>query len=328
MTKIGVLIPTTWQDELFSAASRRQLDSLAHVVWNDKERQLTEEEACAMLQDCEVAVGTWYTVMPGAAMLDRCPALKLWEHAGGSVKGFFTEQLRGRDIMIASCSPAIANTVAEYVLGALIIGLRRALPNAQRNRSERTERPANLLYLAKATVGVVGASQVGRKVIEFLRPYQSNLLVYDPYLSAADAAALGAAKVESLQELCAASDAVTVHTPKTDATYRLLKAAEFQAMKDDALFINTSRGECVDEEALIGELQKGRLLAFLDVSDPEPALPDNPLRTLPNVVYTSHLAGGGPNIHIGNQVVADIEAYLQGGRPRMVVDWDMLARMA
>lgn len=327
MPKVGVLIPTNAQMELFSEDSRKKLESIAKVVWNDKDRQLTEDEAGALLHDCEVAVGSWRTAIPTKAVLDRCPSLKLWEHAAGSVKHFFTEDLRGRDILIASCAPAIAKTVAEMVLGELIIGLRRILPNAIQNRTEQGAKPANKMYLAKATVGVIGASQVGRQVIGLLRPFQTKILVYDPYITKEAAAELGAVKVESLQELCAASDAVTLHTPKTEETYHLLKAAEFQAMKDDAVFINTSRGDCIDEDALIRELQKGRLFAFLDVSNPEPALLDNPIRTLPNVVYTSHLAGG-PSFHIGNQVVDDIAAYLSGGRPRMVVNWDIVDRLA
>jgi phosphoglycerate dehydrogenase-like enzyme len=107
----------------------------------------------------------------------------------------------------------------------------------------------------------------------------------------------------------------------------MVGAEHFQAMKDDCVFINTSRGDCIDEEALIVELQKGRLFAFLDVSDPEPAALDNPIRNLPNVIYTSHIAGS-TSYHIGDQAVSDIEAFANGNKPLMPVSWDMLARMA
>ena len=107
----------------------------------------------------------------------------------------------------------------------------------------------------------------------------------------------------------------------------MMGTKEFKVMKDDAVFINVSRGACVDELALIEELKKGRLFAFLDVSDPEPAELDNPIRALPNVIYTSHLAGG-PSIHIGNQVISDIQAYLHGQKLEMQVTWDMLDTMA
>jgi len=98
-------------------------------------------------------------------------------------------------------------------------------------------------------------------------------------------------------------------------------------MPDDCVFVNTARGMCIDEQALIAELEKGRLLAFLDVSTPEPAADDSPLRKLPNVVYTSHTAGG-PGENIGRQAVDDVAAFLRGEQPTCVVTEDMLDRLA
>jgi phosphoglycerate dehydrogenase-like enzyme len=120
---------------------------------------------------------------------------------------------------------------------------------------------------------------------------------------------------------------VTLHTPPLPSTENLLRGEHFQAMVDDAIFINTSRGICLDEDALVAELAKGRLFAFLDVSAPEPAVVDSPLRTLPNVVYTSHLAGGKDG-KIGRQAVDDIDAFFAGGQPLRAVTADRLDRLA
>ncbi|MDF2663069.1 MAG: 3-phosphoglycerate dehydrogenase [Paenibacillus sp.] len=327
MVKIGILIPSKASAELFSADSRARLQNIAEVVWNNTDKQLNEEEAGEFLQTCHIAVGSWGTANPTKAILEKCTQLQLWEHAAGTVKHFFTDDLRGRDLLIASCAPAIARTVAEMVLGEIIVGLRRIIPNSQQNRTERGAKPINKLYAARATVGVIGASWVGREVMKLLRPFRTRVLLYDPYMSREAAAELGADKVDSLTEMCAACDAITLHTPRTKETFRMVKAEHFQAMKDDCVFINTSRGDCIDESALIRELQQGRLFAFLDVSDPEPAHLDNPIRSLPNVVYSSHLAGGA-SYHIGDQVAADLEAHVTGKRPLMVVDWNMLERMA
>jgi phosphoglycerate dehydrogenase-like enzyme len=104
-------------------------------------------------------------------------------------------------------------------------------------------------------------------------------------------------------------------------------AREFQAMGDDGVFVNTSRGACVDEEALIAELEKGRLLALLDVTLPEPAAADSTLRRLPNVHLFSHI-GGPPDFRLGRHAVDNIEVYINGGRPDWVVTSDMLDLMA
>ena len=98
---------------------------------------------------------------------------------------------------------------------------------------------------------------------------------------------------------------------------------QFRAMPDHAVFINTARGACVDEAALISELEKGRLYAYLDVTDPEPAADDSPLRTLPNVVLTSHI-GGLPTTNMGNQAVDDIAAFLRGDQPMAVITGTLL----
>ncbi len=327
MVKVGILIPKEAQNAIFSPESKKVLENIVNVVWNEKNEQLTEEEACSLLKGCEIAVSSWRTAKPTKLVLDSCPTIKLWEHAAGTVKGFFTDDIKGRDLIIASCAPAIGKTVAEMALGELIIGLRRIIPNSQQNETISGAKPDNKLYLSVSTIGVIGASRVGRYLLKLLQPFNVRILLYDPYITKEQARELGAIKVDTLMELCEQSDAVTMHTPNTKATFHMMGEEQFKAMKDDAVFINTSRGACVDEAALIAELKKGRLFAFLDVSDPEPADLNSPIRTLPNIIYTSHLAGG-PSIHIGNQVVSDIQAYLKGQKLEMQVNWDMLETMA
>jgi phosphoglycerate dehydrogenase-like enzyme len=328
MVRAGILIPKSAQNAMFTDQMKKELESIVHVSWNEKDVHLTEDEACDLLKDCEIAVGSWGTSGPTKKILDSCLSLKLWEHAAGTVKHFFTDDIKDKDIIIASCAPAIAKAVAEFTLGELIVGLRRIIQNYRLNRVERKPKLENRLILNESIIGIVGLSRVGRAVLELLRPLKPRILVYDPYVSKEEVEKLGAAKVDSLLELCAQSDAVTLHTPNTKETQKLMGQKEFKAMKDDAVFINTSRGACVDEVALIEELKKGRLFAFLDVSDPEPAEIDSPLRTLPNVIYTSHIAGGGPSTYIGSQVISDIRAFLNGQSLEMQVTWDMLNRIA
>ena len=325
--KIGVVIHLPLREELFSPEDKARLEALGEVVWTDSPAPLTVEEAIARLADCEVGVGSWGTPRPDPVLLPACPKLRLWEHVAGSVKGMFGPHLEGRDLVIASCAAAIAENVAEVALGELIVGLKRILENAAANRAGRGPKPANSKPLHSSVIGVIGASQVGRRLIRLLKPFAPTILLYDPYVSAAEAAQLGAQKVSDLVELCARSNAVTLHAPALPSTAKMLGAREFGAMRDDTVFINTARGRCVDEAALIAELEKGRLFAFLDVSEPEPAAEDSPLRRRPNVVYTSHIAGQA-DFKMGQQAVDDIAAFLGGGSPRMAVTAEMLERVA
>lgn len=324
--RVGVIVHRPLRDTLFAPEERARLEALAPTVWTEAEKPLTVEEASALLADCTVGVGSWGTPYPSEALLSACPHLRLWEHAAGTVKHMFGPHLTGRSLTIASCKTAIADTVAELVLGEIIIGLRRIVENAAANRLGAARPPVRSRSLYGATVGIVGASEVGRRVLRLLETFPCRCLLYDPYITDTEARALGAEKVEELTALCARSDVVTLHTPALPATEKLMGAAQFQAMPEGSVFINSARGACVDEAALIAELAKGRLFAFLDVSSPEPAVPDSPLRRLPNVVYTSHLAGlASPNI--GQQAVDDIAAFVAGGAPLCVVTADQLDRI-
>ncbi len=331
VAKIGVVVHEPLARALFAPADRARLARLDPAVrWADVTEPLTMAQAVEVLRDADVAVGSWKAPLPDERLLSECPRLRLWVHAAGSVKAMFAPGVRGphgRELIIASCAPAIAEQVAEFTLGLIIVGLKRLIPSAAANRAGPAPKPANALTPGSATVGVIGASHVGRGVMRLLRPLDARLLLFDPYVSDGQARELGATKVNDLVELCASSDLVTLHAPLLPSTRHMLTAAHFRAMRDDAVFINTARGGCVDEAALVEELRKGRLFAFLDVTDPEPAHADSPMRRLPNVVLTSHIAGMAEH-RIGKQAVDDVEAFLTGRQPKLVVTEDMLDRLA
>ena len=117
------------------------------------------------------------------------------------------------------------------------------------------------------TVGVIGASRIGRRVIELLRPFDLEVYLFDPYVDAATAAELGVRLVD-LDTLMRTCDIVTVHAPANSQTNRLVGAEQLALMRDGATLINTARGSLVDTYALIDHLEAGRLYAVLDVTDP------------------------------------------------------------
>jgi phosphoglycerate dehydrogenase-like enzyme len=215
----------------------------------------------------------------------------------------------------------------------MIVGRQRVFPLSQhlRNggwRDSPTWDKWGSRELTRSTVGLVGASNVGRHVISFLAPFETEILVSDPFLDAGEAAQLGVTKVE-LDELLRRSDTVSLHCPSNEATQHILNAEAFALMKDDALLINTARGELIDEEALIAELSKGRFFAFLDVSDPEPSDPNSPLRTLDNVVLTPHTAGCIENCNrMGELAVDELRRFFAGEAAVYQITPDMYARIS
>jgi phosphoglycerate dehydrogenase-like enzyme len=326
-TKVGVIIHGSLAEQLFSQADRLRLASLGEIHWTTSRDPIDSAAAIDLLRHCEIGLGSWKTPRPDAAMMAACPKLKAWIHVGGSPKQIFGPHLDGRQFVVGCCAPAIADAVAEMTVASLLMGLKRVLENSISNRTQRATKPTNSRNLSSCTIGVIAASQVGMRVMKLLRQFGSTVQLFDPYVTQEQADEWGVRLVPDLMDLCRSSDAVTVHAPLLPSTYQMLQAKHFQAMRPSTVFVNTSKGSIVDEKSLIQELQRGRLFAFLDVSDPEPAAIDSPLRTLSNVVYTSHIAGGA-DLRLGKQAVDDIAAYLDGKPMTMQVTRDMLDRIA
>jgi phosphoglycerate dehydrogenase-like enzyme len=167
--------------------------------------------------------------------------------------------------------------------------------------------------LAASRIGVVGAGLIGRLYIAKVRALGAEVAVYDPYLSEADVAALGVELV-SLPELMRTCPTVVVHAPSTPETRHMIGAAELALMPDGGYLVNTARSWVVDQDALLAELERGRLRAALDVYDEEPLPADHPYRRLENVILTPHVAGATAqtNHRQGSYAVEDLRRCFAG----------------
>ena len=171
---------------------------------------------------------------------------------------------------------------------------------------------------------------VGRKVIERLVPFDLKVLVFDPFLSVEDAAKLGVEKV-TLEEAFARGQIVSNHLANVPETKGLLRALHFQALPENAVFLNTGRGATIVESDLVTVLeQRPDLIALLDVTDPEPPLVDSAFYRLPNVFLSSHVAGsiGGEVNRMADTVIEEFLAWQHGKPLRYAVTLEMLATMA
>ncbi|MEV4076510.1 NAD(P)-dependent oxidoreductase [Nonomuraea fuscirosea] len=208
---------------------------------------------------------------------------------------------------------ANAEPVAEYTLASILFANKRVLELAALYRDRRA--PLDVYGLSsgignyRRTIGIIGASRIGRRVIELLRPFDLDVLVADPYLTED----LGVPHV-GLDELFERCDVISVHAPALPETEHLVDAARLARMRDGATLINTARGALVDTGALTAELTSGRLYAVIDVTEPDPLPPDSPLYDLPNVLLTPHIAGslGGELARIADLAVDELVRYAKG----------------
>jgi len=252
------------------------------------------------LDDVDVLVTGWGTPPLSPGHLDRARNLKLIVHSAGSIKRLVPPDFWERNVRIATVNNALAIGVAETTLGMIIAGLKNLFQAREWTRKGGWStmtfgdgRPS-CRETYRSVVGIISASKVGRHLIRLLSNFDVRVLVYDPFLSADDAARLGVESV-SLMQIARDSDVVTVHAPVLPETEGLISAEFLRSMQDNAIFINTARGSIVNEAALLEEVKSGRINAFLDVTSPEPPEQDHPFRHLPNVVLTPHLAGAVTN---------------------------------
>ncbi|MFI6012080.1 hydroxyacid dehydrogenase [Streptomyces sp. NPDC051243] len=264
-----------------------------------------------VLARAEILVTGWGCPRLDAAVLDAAPKLRAVLHSAGSVKGLATPELWRRGIAVSSAAVANAVPVAEYTLAMILLAGKGVFDARDRLRTERAFPGWGLvpgIGNHGRRVGVIGASRIGRKVIELLRPFDLVPTLTDPYVDEAGAAALGVPLLP-LDDLLRTSDVVTVHAPETPETRHLIGPRELSLMPDGAVLINTARGGLLDHDALIAELRTGRLSAILDVTDPEPLPAESPLYDLPNAFITPHLAGSQGNevARLGLAVVAEAE---------------------
>ena len=282
--------------------------------------ECTAEWQLEAIAGAEIAITGWSSQPITDAMLDAAPDLRFICHSAGSIRWLIeAEQLRSRGLRISSARTSLATGVAEFALGMMIASMKAVWQFTAMTRGGQWDVNAVIEAVREpfgATLGIVGASCVGREMVRLCKHLAlDTILLSDPYVSHDEAAQMGCVKVE-LDELMRRSDVVSLHTPAIESCRHIINAENLALLRDGAIFINTARGMCVDEAALIAELERGRLVACLDVTDPEPPEPDSPLYRLPNCILTPHIAGGLKEncLRHGRLVASQIEAFV-GGQP-------------
>ncbi len=318
---------------LFDRAALDRLAALADTDPSLVVRDFADPAVAGVLAEAEVLLTGWGCPRLTAGVLARMPRLRTVVHAAGSVKHHVTDACWERGLTVASAAGANAVPVAEYTVAAILFSGKRVLHAAHVYREKRTW--VNALDVIggggnhRHTVGVVGASRIGRRVVELLRPYDMRILLHDPYVDGERVRALGAEPVP-LDVLAARSDTVTIHAPELPETRHLFDRRRLALLRDGATLINTARGSLVDTAALTGELVSGRLNAVLDVTDPEVLPPDSPLYDLPNVLLTPHIAGslGNELGRMAHAALDELERYVSGLPYADPVHPDQLTRSA
>ena len=229
-------------------------------------------------------------------------------------------------VMVTNTPGVLDDATADFAFTLLMSTARRIVEADSFTRSGRFRGWAIDMILGQdvfgATLGLVGVGRIGRGVAHRAKGFNMRILYYDPQPLPREAEEqLGATRVD-LNRLIAESDFISVHVPLTNETHHLFSTAQFNAMKRNAILVNTSRGPVVDEAALVGALTAKKLAgAGLDVYEREPAVHPG-LISMPNVVLAPHIASATVRTRSEMSAMAarNMATAVRGGRPPNLVN--------
>jgi len=270
---IGKLAPTSWK-----------------LVIPD---QSTEDNLASLARDVEAVLGTSVT----RKVIESAARLKIIQATGAGVDKIDLKAAAEKGIIVCNVR-SYSHAVAEHVF-ALILALAKHVVQHDTEIRKGVWNPNPSLILKDKTIGIVGLGSIGSEVAKRARAFEMRIIANKRRPSSEIRASLGLTFLgseEDLSYILGESDIIVLSVPLTDKTRGLIGKNELNLMKKEALLINVSRGDLVEEKALVWALQAGKISgAGLDVFGREPLATDSTLIALPNVVLTPHVAGGRPN---------------------------------
>ena len=298
-------------------------DAGYQLSWHPRESDRTPDQLAELVADAVAAIADADPF--DASVLQRAPKLRVIARTGVGLDSIDLAAATEAGVAVTTTPNVNNETVADHALALILATVRRIVEQdasvragGWRMHGERGPR-----QLHRATVGIVGYGAIGRAVGRRLHGFGANVIAHDPLLSEADV------PLVSLDELVAASDVVSIHSPLNDETRGMFSAPLIAAMKPGAILVNTGRGPIVDENALADALERGHLRAAgLDVFETEPPLGTRILAA-PNVTVSPHHAGTSDvsNLEMSRVATACVLAILGGGSAPSLVNPEALAHV-
>lgn len=303
--KIYITMPSNAQSDSFlTPKARERLASLGQVEQNPYDRQLTVDEVVEAAKDADVLITSWGSCKYFKEHVEKMPNLKMIAHAGGTVAPVVAQDVYETNVKVISGNDVFAKSVAEGCLCYILAALRRLehYIGVMREGGFRTEIFENRGLFGKK-LGIVGFGAIARHLLNLIRWFDLEILIYSSHLTDEEAAQYGA-RTASLEEIFAECDVISIHASNTAKTRGMITRELMESMKSDALLVNTARGAVIDEPAMFEMLLAGKFYAALDVFAEEPPAPDAPIRQCKNALLMPHM--GGPTMDMRGVVTLEL----------------------
>jgi glyoxylate reductase len=303
-------------------AVEKRMAELFDARFNADDTPLTRDALVAAMADCDVLVPTVTDTIDASIIAVAPPRLKLIASYGAGVNHIDLAAAKAKGIMVTNTPGVFTDDTADLTM-ALILNVPRRLGEghrAMRNGEWSGWSPTGMLghRIGGKTLGIIGLGRIGEAVAMRAKAFGMNI-IYNKRsrLPASVEDELGVTFEPDIDRLVARSDIITLHCPLTADTDKIINAERIAHMKPNAYVINSSRGELIDEDALIEALQSGRIAgAGLDVYTHEPAV-DSRFLSIPNAVLLPHL--GSATVEgreaSGERVITNIRVWADGHRP-------------
>lgn len=332
--KILIALNKEMRPQIIGKPDYERLISLGNVLPVEPPEKADKEFLLKQSSAAGIIISSWGTdACFDAEIMAHYPRLKLLAHAAGSVKSLVSEALWKQGVKVTSSAAAIAYGVAEFCLGLILTACKRAFwgdPGVRAGKwKDALEGFGKPFEIYQQNIGVIGASHVGRHLIKLLHAFDCKIVLYDPYCTPQKARELGVELVKSLDDLFRQCRVVSLNAPATAETRNMIRGRHFALLPDGALFINTARGAIIAQDEMVAELKKGKFIACLDVTEPEPLPAGHPLLSMPNVLLTPHVAGAiaENRLRLGTFAVNEVEAFVKGRPLHSEVTREMLSRI-
>ncbi len=318
--RVSIVVPDDFPSVFKGTDAHKRAMDLGDVTVFDARGADQEEELIRRIGSAQVAINIRAYAKFTEPVFRACPSLKLVSVWGTGVDNIDLHAAGRNGVTVCNTPGVNAAAVAEHAV-ALMLAVARRVP-ALDQAMRRGQWPREFLtQLLGKTLGVFGLGAIGSRVAALGSALGMTVLGWSARGDTAHARALGA-RLASKEEILREADVVTLHLRLETETRGFLGRKEFALMKPTAILVNTGRGALVDREALLKALREQRILgAGLDVFHEEPLKPDDPILTLPNVVFSPHIAGQTPEVIRDGllRAVENVANFLKGSPTDLVV---------
>ncbi|SFV04293.1 D-3-phosphoglycerate dehydrogenase [Polaromonas sp. YR568] len=324
MTTVFVSHPQSKLPHYFGDRATAALMEIADVRFNPGDTDLTSSELAALAGDCEVIISYRQTA-GDEALFAALPRLLAFVRCAIDIRNIDVPAASRHGVLVTQASAGFIPSVSEWIIGVMIDLSRDISATTAAYHEGRPVIPAMGRELHGATLGVIGFGQISRYLCDVALALGMRIVVHDPFTPT------NRKELEQVEllPLLQRSDYVVCLAAATPATENMMNAATFGAMKPGAFFINASRGDLVDDDALIAALDAGTIAGCaVDVGRAPDQMPSPRVAAHPRVIASPHIGGLTPPAveHQAMETVAQVAELLKGRAPQGAVNAQQATR--